>query len=92
MFSVELNGVIIRTLNDDQKITIVPWALTEIDDGSMDANKVWSQVVNIISNVNKFTFGTDNAGQRFLRVLVKSFQKKFPHHHQQVLNVQHMKI
>ena len=74
MFSVELNGVIIRTLNDDQKITIVPWALTEIDDGSMDANKVWSQVVNIISNVNKFTFGTDNAGQRFLR----DFSKKFP--------------
>ena len=71
---MELNGVIIRTLNDDLKITIVPWALTEIDDGSMDANKVWSQVVNIISNVNKFTFGTDNAGQRFLR----DFSKKFP--------------
>ena len=60
-FSMELNGVMIRTLNDDLKITNVPWALTEIDGGSMDANKLCSQVVNIISNVNKFTFATDNA-------------------------------
>ena len=35
--------------------------MTEIDDGFMDANKLCSQVVNIISNVNKFTFATDNA-------------------------------
>ena len=40
--------------------------MTEIDDGFMDAHKLCSQVVNIISNVNKFTFATDNAA-RFLR-------------------------
>ena len=38
-FSMELNGVMIRTLNDDLKITNVPWALMEIDGVSIDANK-----------------------------------------------------
>ena len=66
-FSVELSGVMIRTLNDDLKITNVPWALTEIDGGFMDATKLCSQVVNIISNVNNFRFVTDDAAQFFLR-------------------------
>ena len=64
---MELNGVMIRTLNDDLKITNVPWALTEIDGGSMDAYKLCSKVINIISNVNKITFATDNVAQCFLR-------------------------
>ena len=64
---MELNGVMIRTLNDDLKITNVPWALTEIDGGSMDAYKLCSKVINIISNVNKIPFATDNVAQCFLR-------------------------
>ena len=78
---MKLNGVMIRTLNDDLKTTNVPWALTEIDGGSMDANKLCSQVVNIISNVNKFTFATDNAAQCFLRDYFKQFPREIPHHH-----------
>ena len=77
-FLMELNGVMIRTLNDDLKITNVPWALTEIDVGSMDANKLCSQVVNIISNLNKFTFATDNAAQCFLRDYSKKFPEEIP--------------
>ena len=78
MLSMELNGVMIRTLNDDLKITDVPWALTEIDGGSMDANKLCSQVVNIISNVSKFTFATYNAAQCFLRDYSKRFPEEIP--------------
>ena len=74
---MELNGVMIRTL-DDLKIANVPWALTEIDGGSMDANKLCSQVVSIISNVNKFTFATDNAAQCFLRDYSKKFPEEIP--------------
>ena len=78
---MKLNGVMIRTLNDDLKTTNVPWALTEIDGGSMDANKLCSQVVRIISNVSKFTFATDNAAQCFLRDYFKQFPREIPHHH-----------
>ena len=74
---MELNSVI-RTLNDDLKIRNVPWVLTEIGDGSMDANKLCSQVVKIISNVNKFTYGTDNAAQCFLRDYSKKFLEEIP--------------
>ena len=76
---MEINGVMIRTLNDDLKITNVPsWALTEIDCGSMDANKLCCQVVNIISNVNKFPFATNNAAQYFLRDYSKKFPEEIP--------------
>ena len=77
-FSVELNGVMIRTLNDDLKITNVPWALTEIDGGFMDETKLCSQVVNIISNVNNFRFVTDNAALFFLRDYSKKFPEEIP--------------
>ena len=89
---MELNGVMIQTLNDDLKITSVPWALTEINGGSMDANKLCSQLVNIISNVKKFTFATDNAAQCFLRDYSKKFPEEIPHHHCQFLNVQHVNV
>ena len=75
---MELNSVMIRTLNDDLKSRNVPWALTQIDDGTMDANKLCSQVVKIISNVNKFTFGTDNAAECFLRDYSKKFLEEIP--------------
>ena len=75
---MELNSVMIRTLNDDLKIRNVPWVLTEIDDGSMDANKLCSQVVKIVSNANKFTYGTDNAAQCFLRDYSKKFLEEIP--------------
>ena len=91
-FSMELHGVMIRTLNDDLKITNIPWALTEIDGGSIDANKLCSQVLNNISYVNKFTFATDNAEQCFLRDYSKKFPEEIPHHHRQFLNVQHLNI
>ena len=44
----------------------------------MDANKLCSQVVNIISNVNKFTFATNNAAQYFLRDYSKKFPEEIP--------------
>lgn len=66
-FSMELNGVMIRTLNDDLKITNVPWALTEIDGGSMDANKLCCQVLSMISSLNKFKSASSNASECFLR-------------------------
>ena len=75
---MELNIVIIRTLTDDLKIRNVPWALTEIDVGSMDGTELCSQVVKIISNVNKFTFGTHNAAQCFLRDYSKKFLEEIP--------------
>ena len=52
--------------------------LTEIDGESMDANKLCFQVVNIISNVNKFTFATDNAAPCFLRDCSKKFCRRNP--------------
>ena len=77
-FLMELNGMMIRTLNDDLKITNVPQAQTEIDGESMDTNKLCSQAVNIISNVNTFTFATDNATQCFLRDYSKNFREEIP--------------
>ena len=73
---MELNGAMIRTLNDDLKTTNVPQAYTEIDGESMDANKLCSQVANIISNVNTFTFATDNVTQCFLRDYSKNFREE----------------
>ena len=43
---------------------------------SMDANKLCSQVANIISNVNTFTFATDNVTQCFLRDYSKNFREE----------------
>ena len=75
---MELNSVMIRTLTDDLKIRNIPWALTEIDGGSMDGNELCSQVVKIISNVNKSTFRTHNAAQCFLRDCSKKFLEEIP--------------
>ena len=77
-FLMKLNGVMIRILINDLKITNFPWALTEIDGESIDANKLCFQVVNIISNVNKLTFATDNAAPCFLRDYSKKFCRRNP--------------
>ena len=52
-FSMELNGVMIRTLDENLTITNIPWALTKIPGGSMDSDKLCSQLLLQIQCVIK---------------------------------------
>ena len=44
-FSMELNGVMIRTLDENLTITDIPWTLTKIPGRSMDSDKLCSQLL-----------------------------------------------
>ena len=53
-FTMELNGVMVRTLSENFEVTKIPWALTKIPGGSMNASKLCNQmisIVNIVSNI-----------------------------------------
>ena len=50
-FTMELNGVMVRTLRENFKVTNTPWALTKIPGGSMNASKLYNQIMLIISSV-----------------------------------------
>ena len=75
-FSKELNGVMLRTLDENLIITNIPWALTSIEGGSMNSIKLCSQIMSIISSINKFKFGItfENAATTFF----KEFSYKYP--------------
>ena len=63
---MELNGVMIRTLDENYKITNIPLALTEIPGGSMNSNKLCDQILAQIATLNKCEV---NAYGEFLRKL-----------------------
>ena len=50
---MELNGVMIRCLDETYKITNIPWALTKIPGGSMDSQKLCDQIITQIATINK---------------------------------------
>ena len=52
-FTMELNGVMIRCLDENYKITNIPWALTKIPGGSMDSQKLCDQIITQIATINK---------------------------------------
>ena len=53
-FSMELNGSMIRTLDEDFSIVNLPWGLSEIPGGSMDHKKLSYQYLKIIAQVTVF--------------------------------------
>ena len=74
-FSNELNGVMVRTLDEEWNIVNVPWALSKIPGGSMDNVKLASQLVNVMGSINKFQNpSVVNAEASFLR----TFESQFP--------------
>ena len=74
-FSMELNGVMIRTLNPDFDVVNVPWALSKIPGGSMDHTKLVSQIISVINNVQTFGASSfEDAKITFLR----NFEAEFP--------------
>ena len=50
-FAKELNGTFIRTLNQANKITLMPWGLTAIRGGSLNADKQVQHLTQTISKV-----------------------------------------
>ena len=50
-FSKELNGCYVGTISPNNKIVIMPWALSEIPGGSMNAEKLVAYIIQIISQV-----------------------------------------
>ena len=59
-FGMELNGVMIRTLDEELTGTNIPWALTKIPGGSMSHQKLCSQILNQIQTVNKVEPSADS--------------------------------
>ena len=56
-FSKELNGVFLRTIDDyseesSYNITNISWAITEIEGGSLNAEKLISHVLKVIAAVH----------------------------------------
>ena len=51
-FSRELNGSFVRTVGNEIKAVNVPWALTEIQGGSLNASKLYKHLLGIISKVH----------------------------------------
>ena len=52
-FAKELNGTYVRTLSSSttSTISLVPWSLTEIPKGSLNAKKLVSHLIQLISTI-----------------------------------------
>ena len=57
----------IRTLNNDIIVQNVPWALTTIPGRSMGNKKLASQLLTVISKLNKLQNGDVDAKSAFLK-------------------------
>ena len=53
-FTMELNGVVVRTLTGNFEVTIIAWLLTKIPGGSINASNICNQIMSIISSVQHF--------------------------------------
>ena len=51
---MELNGVMVRTLSENFEVTKIPWALTKIPGGSMNASKLCNQMMSIVNSIQHF--------------------------------------
>ena len=51
-FCRELNGSFARTVDQDFNIVNIPWALTEIEGGSMNATKLMVEILAVISKIH----------------------------------------
>ena len=53
-FAKELNGAYVRTLSSSttSTISLVPWSLTEIPRGSVNAKKLVSHLIHLISTIH----------------------------------------
>ena len=51
-FEKELNGTFIRTLDEANKITLMPWGLTAIRGRSLNADKLVQHLIQTIDKVN----------------------------------------
>lgn len=74
-FCKELNGVMIRTLDEDLNVQNIPYALTTIAGGSMDNKKLQSQLLSVISKLNKFQ---NNDGVNAKSAFLKKYSEEFP--------------
>ena len=51
-FVKELNGVFIRTLTETSNIVNVPWAMKEIEGGSLNAEKLADHIIAAIISIH----------------------------------------
>ena len=51
---MEINGVMVRSLSENFSVTNIPWALTKIPGGSMNASKLFNHTMSFISSVQHF--------------------------------------
>ena len=50
-FSRELNGSFVLSLSETNKIVIMPWGLTEIREGSLNAERLYNHLVHRMSSI-----------------------------------------
>ena len=55
-FGMELNGVILRFATPELDVVNIPWKLTEIPGGSLNANKLINHLFNIIFSVQQVRY------------------------------------
>ena len=68
-FDMELNGVMIRTLPSNMKVTVVPWMLKEIPSGSLNAEKLVTHLIDVIKSVKPL--GNKAADVKISRLLLE---------------------
>ena len=75
-FGMELNGVMVRALDENFDIVNVPWKLTEIPGGSMNHCKLVSQIVSIVNSVQ--TFGSQKKFESARKTFIHKFESEYP--------------
>ena len=79
MFSMELNGMMVRTVDENFNIVNIPWSLSKIPGGSSNANKLCSQIMSVIGTVNNLAPSVMISMLKpiFLKSSVLRYQMKF---------------
>ncbi len=72
-FRMELNGVILRTIDTDLEVLNIPWMLKEIPGGSLNADKLVIHVMNVIGSIRLRKLPNDSAANyRVSDILLKT--------------------
>ena len=77
-FAKEVNGTFIRTLNEANKITLLPWGLTAIQGGLLNANKLVQHLIQTISEVKQLKISTYSEAPKKLQRLSMIYDLSVP--------------
>ena len=73
-FAKELNGTHVRTVSPTNEIVLMPWRLTEIAGGSLNAEKLQIHLINIIASIKPVKDSAFSKVPKLLESLAKTNQ------------------